>query len=776
MISRKYGYILILYFFVCNINGQETIKDIVTTFKRHVEDNPVEKIYLHLDKPYYAAGEYMYFRAYLTDIHLNQKNAASNIIYAELSDEEKQIVKRALLYSEENEFAGQFQLPDSLPSANYHLRAYTNWMRNAGEEYFYHRDIYIGHPTEHKILQEKTFDYQVGFYPEGGHLLYDVPNKIAFKAVGNDGFGINITGTLTDNLGNKLVKFNSLHGGMGMFEFTPQENRSYKAAVSYDNIIKECTLPSATEGTILSVTQSEDSVYLTIKSNKPGEERITIIGQSRHTICYAVEGLRKEQDYTITLSKKEFPTGIAQFTLLKEGFPISERLLFIDKKDDLLVTITSDKDKYGDREKVMLDIEITDKGGNPVEGSFSLAVTDDKVIIPSIGTQNIKGSLLLDSDLKGFIENPGWYFADNDTERKEALDILLCTQGWTRYTREGMNNPSEKYYYPVESEFQITGKVTNLIGRPVKESEVLLFSSNNIPGIAKTEKNGRFGFYGFDCPDSTVFVIQSRTKNNRKTFIGIEIDKPDNFAKIDILPLDKKKNEKYTTEISYIEQATRQIQYDKNIWTIQLSEITVTSIRNEERFTRTNSFLFEGEKINKPYAIRNILYTLPNPNPGPEGLLVSIENALYIVDGVEIDFETWDYSYSRMPVNMFESIEILRPVDAAIFGVRGSFGAYIIKTRKFEGKNITSDASIQIYQPEGYCVRKEFYIPPYDKPEVKQNPTPDLRSTIYWNPVIKTDTDGQTKVEFYTGDNVQTYSYTLEGIGNNNITTIRYKK
>lgn len=767
---KPYIFTLICCLGVHIATAQETIKDIVRSFNQYTQNNPVEKIYLHLDKPYYAAGEYMYFRAYLTDIHLDPYSVASRIIYVELSDEKKQTIKRILLYSDKNEFAGQIQLPDSLPSANYHLRAYTNWMRNAGEDYFYHRDIYIGHSTETKLVKEKAFNYQVDFFPEGGHLLYGLNNRVAFKALGNDGFGIDISGVLADETGKEVLQFGSIHNGMGDFEFVPQHNTRYKAIIEHRGISKEYPLLSVGEGTILSATQSEDSIYLTIKSTLNTPEKLSIIGQSRHTVCYAVEGLRKEGDYKIALSKEDFPTGIAQFILLKEGQPISERLLFIDKKDDLQVFITPNKEKYNDREKVVLDILVNDKDGKPVEGSFSLSVTDDKVVEPSIYSYNIKGCLLLDSDIKGFIENPGWYFTDNNIEKEKALDILLCTQGWTRYSWEEVNNPAKTTGYPIEDEFRITGKVTNLIGKAVKEGDIILFSNNNIPGIAKTDKNGRFGFYGFDCPDSTVFVIQSRTKNNRKTLIGFEIDKPDNHALQNIVPLNRKKKDEYTLETSYTEQATRQIRYENNIWTIDLPEVNVTSRKKSEISTRINSFLFEGEKLNRNYAVKDILQTLPNPNPGPGGIYAAIRNALYIVDGFQIDYETWDDTYSQMPVNMFESIEVVRPVDATIYGMRGSAGAYVIQTKRFAGTHVIPDASIQTYQSEGYCIRKEFYIPPYGNPETRNNPIPDLRTTIYWNPAIKTDSNGKASVEYYTADNTQTHSYVLEGTGNRNIT------
>ena len=61
------------------------------------------------------------------------------------------------------------------------------------------------------------------------------------------------------------------------------------------------------------------------------------------------------------------------------------------------------------------------------------------------------------------------------------------------------------------------------------------------------------------------------------------------------------------------------------------------------------------------------------------------------------------------------------------------------------------------------------YMPAYDNPEIRQSPLPDFRTTVYWNPIIHTDNDGKAAVSFYTADNVASYSYVLEGIGDQKV-------
>jgi len=771
------------FLFICHagilFSQESTVKTTINAFQDYTEKHQMEKIYLHLDKPYYAAGEYMYFRAYLTDMDLSPENVSSRIIYVELSDMKKNLVKRTLLYSDENEYAGQILIPDTLSSAGYHLRAYTNWMRNAGEDFFYHRDIYIGNVNEQNQLfvMPKAFDYQVSFFPEGGRILADLPNKIAFKAIKNDGFGTEVDGVLTDSEGYEILQFNSLHLGMGSFNFTPEKGITYKVSVKSNGITKEYTLPIATEGLTLSARQDQKSVYLNILSNDTKPVPVYIIGQSRHNIVYAAEVVIKDHESQIIVDKTEFPTGIAQFTLFKDGLPISERLMFIDKKDDLRVIIIPDKEKYANREKATLKIRVTDNSGLPVESSFSLSVTDDKTVNTSFNEQNIKGTLLLDSDLKGYIESPGWYFAGIEPERAKALDNLLCTQGWSRFLWDNLTVPANTYN--IESDFMLSGKITNLLGKPINNATVNLISNQNIPGESITDENGQFGFLGFNCPEGATFLVQSQTKNNRK----IVLDNPENrYVQTNIIPLPESDltGDKTILRAAYMEQAGRQMKILEEIrisnlpdWMINNSKTKVEDKKEtEQRITGVKSRRYGDKILNKKVPIKNVVKTLPVPAKGPFSMGAIPPPIWYIVDdGMKMDESEFGYMYGAWMAYLFESIDVLSAEDATfMYGLEFARGAYVLRTKK--GVNVDDNSpnnSMLVVRPEGYSIRKEFYVPEYDKPAIKRDPTPDLRSTIYWNPVIQTNSEGRAEVSFYTADDVGSYSYILEGIGDDNI-------
>src|SRR3546814_9277812 len=69
-----------------------------------------------------------------------------------------------------------------------------------------------------------------------------------------------------------------------------------------------------------------------------------------------------------------------------------------------------------------------DNSGQPLEADMSISLLPGETRQGTFGT-SIYPALLLESDLQGYVENPAWYFENEDFERLRALDYLLLTQG-----------------------------------------------------------------------------------------------------------------------------------------------------------------------------------------------------------------------------------------------------------------------------------------------------------------------------------------------------------
>jgi len=305
------------------------------------------------------------------------------------------------------------------------------------------------------IALNRAESTDIQFLPEGGNLVVGLPAHIGFKAIGEDGKGVQISGIITDHSQKQVAEFKSLHNGMGSFDMDVKEGESYTAKVTLLNgATKEYPLPPIkSSGTVLQVKNmvENDSLEVSVRATDDivqSSNNYFLIGKARGIVCYAaVFNFRKSNTIQRKVAKSLFPTGITHFTIMTtKNQPLNERLVYIDHQDNLNIKFTTNTREYHSRDSVALKIKVTDNNGNPVSSNFSMAVTDDtQVKTDSLNSENIITRTLLTSDLKGYVEEPGYYLSSKTTEAWQALDNLLFTQGWVGYDWQQVFNPPAIY-------------------------------------------------------------------------------------------------------------------------------------------------------------------------------------------------------------------------------------------------------------------------------------------------------------------------------------------
>jgi TonB-dependent SusC/RagA subfamily outer membrane receptor len=474
------------------------------------------------------------------------------------------------------------------------------------------------------------------------------------------------------------------------------------------------------------------------------------------------------------------------------------------------VGISEDKPKYGSRAGVNLTVDLKDKNGKPLTGNFAMAVTDNGAVdIPQYG-ESILTHLLLTSDLKGHIDDPGYYFESKDPSAKDALDLVMLTHGWSRFDWDDITSkpyPSTKYY--LDSIININGKVSMRNGQPAKGFQVILFADKwggsdstehwgKGSAFTTTNDSGYFTFQNVHFTDSTQFFLQTRNSRGNDKDVKIDITQsslPMVVGRVDTDPFaadDREKVRKY--KYVYREEI---VNLGRGL---TLKPITIKSYREKpnydasRRVSQTSSIITydQIEKVGGDVNLVNALLMVPGVGlkdghiaiHGGRGGDVAAEPML-IVDGVQMTStdpvgppvaSTSDVNVPNAPPSAFitalnsiqyntiEFIEVLKDADAAIYGVRGGNGVVIINTkREVNLPSLMTKGTKTFYLP-GYHVTKEFYIPRYDVPEIRDNPKRDFRSTIYWNGNIKSDASGKAMMFFYTSDAKENYTVVLEGI------------
>lgn len=110
------------------------------------------------------------------------------------------------------------------------------------------------------------------------------------------------------------------------------------------------------------------------------------------------------------------------------------------------------------------------------------------------------------------------------------------------------------------------------------------------------------------------------------------------------------------------------------------------------------------------------------------------------------------------------SIEVLRSVGYTnVYGPEGVNGVILITTKSGGNHASAYNPSIVNISPKSFDKAKVFYSPQYARSEYT-NDFVDLRSTIYWNPTVKTDVSGKASFKFFAGDGPGTYKVTVEGL------------
>ncbi|SEO55226.1 hypothetical protein SAMN05192574_10959 [Mucilaginibacter gossypiicola] len=684
----------------------------------------------------------------------------------------------------------------------------------------------------------RPLDADIQFMPEGGELVAGLPAHVGFKAIGLDGKGINVSGLILDHEKQVIANFSTQHLGMGSFNLpVVNTGENYTAKVTLPGgAIREFPLPDVkNEGIVLNVINptNEDSVKVllsaTDKIARSGESYF-LIGKAREIICYgAMVDFKNGESISQKINKKLFPSGITHFLLLdKNSKPLNERLIFINRHDNLHLNINADKMAYNPRDSIALHINAKDALGNPLAGNFSIAVTDDaQVHQDSLNSENIITHMLLTSELKGSVEQPNYYLAANNSQAKEALDNLLLTQGWVSYNwPDGKDNPG----YAAETEMAVKGRVINVFNKPVKQTKVQLFSKSPIVVTDMlTDKNGRFAFRNLPFADTPAYFIKTAKNFN----VGIVMDDappPVLLASAGPTPMPWYVSNDTTLFNSLKNNLMRQNLADNlPANTKALKEVKITAKKIVKGSQNLNgagnadlafdeadmvkagrksllNFLEEHVPnlrwgtLTKQYNLRFALqdksiaevnaisqFVLEPPLPTIPWYLIDNKPMMLIVDGISFGSIIKIMSLNEPNGNDIKNyLESNSAEDVKGIEVNKSskysweyFWRYVLEdwkhslnpsqiafveitTRSGKGPAIAHTPGAYLYKPLALSVPSRFYRPRY-LPNDTNKQTPDLRSTIHWEPNINTGTDGKATISFYTADKPSTYTYILEG-------------
>ncbi len=821
----------------------------INIFSKYV---PQEKVYLHLDNTDYFLGETVWFKAYVATSKLNAPSDLSKVLYVEILTPEGRAIKTQKYKLENGQCSGNIVLDLSLFYSGFHeIRAYTRYMTNFDSDAVFSRVIPIYNSpkkvndyTERKISgastkresfrpkSEKREDVNVQFFPQGGKLIAGLENKVAFKVTDKQGRPLNANATIYNSKKEEILTFTSVHQGMGDFVFIPDENW-YSAKV--ETIVKDKSktktfyLPKAEKtGYVMDVNNLEkENVHVHIqRSNEVDETQLGLVTLVRGEVCdFVTIDFASESSVDYAINKKKLPSGVGQLVLFNsQGKVLSDRLLFTKREDihELEFTVQQDKNIYLPFEKVSMNFQVKDKD-NPIETSFSLSVRDRNRCMTNLVENDLYVDMLLSSDLRGYIQDPYYYFEDEDKDRLYALDLLMMTQGWRRYKWEHMTglSPMDAKQF-IEKGIMIDGAIRSRIrknAKPGLDLSIMMTKRDTasraklqtLTGECITGEEGQFAFMldqDIQGTWNTVIQAKDKGKNKDNRIMLNRMFSPDRrfyrYFDTEIIPIERE----IDLNAPIVEENTDRD--DENLNDIlpenndKLGITEKTHTLKEVIITENKSTRWTQQRLTANHLVYDVREEYDNLiDKGDEEYDMVMDYLTKIDPNFRISYSasstvtvTAEITYKGRPITFVMNNKLLTeqawesPENVSMSRIKKlsiSDGGSLLPVAKFDdngddlpqGKHISlsagdvnaltskhpvyvflytyhdylsvsSSKGTRLTTIQGYEVEKEFYSPVYDYDisEIEG----DHRRTLYWDPHVKTDKDGNAQVEFYNND------------------------
>ncbi|MEO5593871.1 MAG: hypothetical protein ABIR15_23495 [Chitinophagaceae bacterium] len=736
-----------------------------------------EKLYVHTDKNFYLAGEICWFKIYNTDAFFHKPLGLSKLAYLEVLDKNNKPVLQAKVPIKEGDGNGSLQLPISLVSGKYLLRAYTSWMKNFSEAYFFEKPITIVNTRkvyEGNTLQKKN-KYDIQLFPEGGNLVNGIQSKVAFRVVDQNGKGLSCRGIIISDKADTVGYYTTVKFGMGNFLLTPEAGHTYKAiTVLPDSSHIILDLPLAyNDGYVMHLGESPNR-QLKITVQAPASSYsppVILFAHTRGSVKAVASGILRNGYAEFFVDIDKLGDGISHFTIFnEERKPVCERLFFKKPVQHLEITATADQPEYEQRKKMDIKILSADQDGKPIPANMSMAVYRiDSLTGPD--EMDISNYLWLSSDLVGRIESPGYYFTSQTPETTEALDNLMLTQGWRRFRWEDIlqrTTPSFEFA-PEYKGHIIRGRVTsNATGQAVKGVECFLSVAgtrtqfrgdiSDDSGFVKFEMNN---FYG-----NSEIIVQSAGQEDSLRHVEIMSPYADKYS-VTILPEFSLPEKNAATLLNQNVSVLVQNTYAGH----KLKQFIAPSIDTMPFYIKPDAAYMLDDYVRFTTLEEVLREYVPDVNvrrrdgkfyfPVFDHIRKEFfqVDPLVLLDGVPVFDINKLMRYDPLKIKKLEVVARMYFYGNMYFGGIVNFITY---KGDLPGYELDPHATVIDY--ETLQMQREFFSPVYETQEQSGGRLPDFRTLLHWLPVVKTNKEGKQETVFYTSDMPGQFAVVLQGI------------
>ncbi|NQZ45051.1 MAG: Plug domain-containing protein [Flavobacteriaceae bacterium] len=697
------------------------------TFQVNVQDSLAiwrEQIVLHTDKQQILPKDHLFFKAYVLTGQKQRRVSASEVLKVELLD-----TKGNLIAAQQHPIAngmaqGSFQIPKRTKKGDYIFRAYTRWMQNYGPEQFAVQSVRIGNPeTEANPLTDAT--YSLGIFPEGGQLVAGLENRVAV-AIQEDVQSV----TVVDQNDAVVVQVKDFEVGFGTFLLNPKEREQYFLVVNGNQRI---ALPEVHDvGYTLQVnTLMEQVINARITASEKLRGNVTKLrGVVNGIPQFETDITFKDGVAEIDIAKKALPAGVMILEVQDEFGQVWAKRPVVIGQEALQLTARKEARANGGQELVFT---VRDTEGTPIQTEVSVAVTEMRVETAQ------KAST-------GFTSKRNERFAN---------DLLLLTQQSAVGQQLDESALPEKIKYDFQNGLEFYGQAYDFDGTLLTDTPIQIYISDGKDVVIeelRTNDEGLFKLSNLQFSGDVGMHFRTSGEETKERLVRVVPYAYDLPPISDVAPNDGAQG---TAKNKLAKKTALAFETENEANLIALEEVTLTE-QKTERFFKPSFYGVAPSRVtyqdvDRPKTIPQMFLNIPGVQVirmgdiNPEVILpraAGLGPILWVIDGFPLIQPTSLIDIiSIVPATDVERIELLYGPNASMYGTRAAGGAILIYTRSGSNQNYLARKDAQLTF-QGY--HESLGFDEYRLPRNLQ--AKSAEKTLYWNPVLRTDANGEARV------------------------------
>ncbi len=742
-------------------------------FEAYTKANPQVSVHLLFNQDTYVGGDTAFFKAYFVNEDFRPV-AGKQILELEVIDQDGKLVQKQSFRVVEGKSENQIILSRDLQPGKYHFVAFSEWMKNFDESFFFSKEFLLA--GRYQLAADKpSMTSLVSLFPEGGHLVSGVSNRVVIKSSPSGRV------TIKNQGGETIVSATLNSNGLGEIKFVPSigcyaelEGNNQKFLIN--QLEQDGIAIQLTSSTLLQEPQ-EVTLLIPVTSALRNQDLYLVV-TARNRISFTRPlPFQGSEALQVSIPAQHLHPGLNQLSILDQSGNVKAERIFWKRSSEVKAAIEPTRESVSARELVTLDIWLKDDSGNPISGEGAISVIN-KNLFPNPTSASLDLELLLSElpQLRQYLTKSGLSIE----EWRSHSDYYLIPLTWQRIPwKEIVEGKVRKPQYKFKNSMSLRGSgMYRETQEPLPDSTmIMIYLQKHMMGYELyASKGGKFELpfmYDFWGSDKLFCTVQNKGRELKKEFVIRLDDHPVNFPKelalkqtdsIETYGDYKFKKDLMDQSFNFYAKAkpdakgegfNPNMEFEDELggadFEVNAQEFLVFP-NMEEMIREILPFVqhrIRGDKV----TVRLILI---------EGTLNSIPTSepLYIIDGVMS--KNTDLFLSLKPADILTVKVVRDKTKLSRLGAIGKNGVIFVQTKDAIGEKVRADG--KLLSIEGLSMPVDFKLNNYAKNSNQR--VPDFRSTLYWNPLVKTGTDGRTSVSFYASDDVGEMIVQFQGITN----------